>query len=145
MKATIETDKGNIIVADFGTATTLCLITDRGEYMGGAIMPGIGLSVSWLAEKTSKLPKVNMKMPDTILGNNTADSINAGILWGHAGAFEKIASEIKKEAGGKVAIIATGGYSGMVAPYTEMIDYVNTDLTLEGLKIIYELNAISSQ
>jgi len=135
--------KGSIIAADFGTATTLCLITDKGEYMGGSIMPGIGLSAACLAEKTSKLPEISIEMPDHLLGNDTAGNINTGILWGHIGAFEKIVSEIKKEYSEEVTVVATGGYSGMVTPYTEMIDYINSDLTLEGLRIIYELNAVS--
>lgn len=108
-------------------------------------MPGIGLSAACLAEKTSKLPEISIAMPDHLLGNDTAGNINTGILWGQIGAFEKIVSEIKKEYGREVTVVATGGYSGMVAPYTEMINYVDPDLTLEGLRIIYELNAVSSQ
>lgn len=133
--------KGNVIVVDFGTATTLCVITEKGEFMGGAIMPGIALSALTLAEKTSKLPAVELKQPDSAIGKNTRENIQAGAVIGHAGAVERIISEIKIETGMDFTVLATGGLAGLVTPYIKAIDNINPDLTFEGLKLIYDLNS----
>ena len=133
--------KGNIIVVDFGTATTFCVITEKGEYAGGAIMPGVVLSVHALAEKTAKLPLVELKAPDSILGKNTRENILTGIILGHAGAVERIINEIKTDIGKDFTVLATGGIVDSVSPYIKAIDYINPLLTLEGLRFIYELNS----
>lgn len=132
--------KGNLVVVDFGTATTLCVITEKGEYKGGAIMPGLGMSAACLAEKTAQLPQVELKPPVSIPGDDTESNILAGIILGHAGAVERIINEIKKETGAELSVVVTGGLAGLVTPYIKMIDYVNPLLTLEGLRIIYEIN-----
>jgi type III pantothenate kinase len=132
---------GNLIVIDFGTATTLCAITDNGEYIGGAIMPGIGISAESLHEKTSGLPLVELKIPKTIPGKDTTDNILTGIVLGHAGAAERIIHEISKEENNSFSVIATGGYAGLVAPFVKKIDYIHPSLTLDGLRILYQLNS----
>ena len=132
--------EGNLIVVDFGTATTFCAVTEKGEYIGGAIMPGVELSALALAEKTSKLPLVELKPCKNILGKNTAENIRTGVILGHAGAVERIISEIIIETGKDFTVLATGGLVDLVKPYIKAIDYVNHYLTFEGLILIYELN-----
>ncbi|MBI5664697.1 MAG: type III pantothenate kinase [Nitrospirae bacterium] len=133
--------KGNLIVVDFGTATTFCVITEKGEYTGGAIMPGLGLSAKALAEKTSKLPLIELKAPESAIGKDTGENIRSGVILGHAGAAERIIREIKTETGKEYKVLATGGYAGAVTSYIRTIDYVDPLLTLEGLRIIYEMNS----
>jgi type III pantothenate kinase len=136
--AAINLYKGNAIIVDFGTATTVCAVTKKSEYMGGTIMPGIGICVKALTEKTSLLPSVKLKMPDRILGNDTSANICAGVILGHAGGVERIISRIAKEIKGSYTVVATGGCAALVTPHIKA-DHVNPDLTLEGLRIIYEL------
>ena len=131
---------GNLAVIDLGTATTLCVITEKGEYIGGTIMPGPGLSAGLLTEKTAKLPGVELKKPLSIIGKDTEENILAGIIFGHAGAVEKIVDEMKKELNRDLSLIVTGGYSDLIAPYIKGISHINPLLTLEGLRLIYELN-----
>lgn len=133
--------KGDLIIVDFGTATTLCVVTANGEYRGGAIMPGIGISAEALHEKTAKLPRVKLKPPERAIGRDTAENILAGLVLGHAGGVERIIKEIKKESGINPKIIATGGMADLVSPYIKVIRHVKHFLTLEGLRIIHELNA----
>ncbi len=131
--------KGNLIVVDFGTATTFCVITDNMEYMGGAIMPGPGLSADVLADKTARLSRVELTAPGNILGNDTTDNIRNGVILGHAGAVERIIKEIAKETNEVFTVIATGGYASLIVPHLN-IDHTNSILTLEGLRFIYKLN-----
>ncbi|MBI5194947.1 MAG: type III pantothenate kinase [Nitrospirae bacterium] len=133
--------KGHLLVVDFGTATTFCVITSDGEYLGGAIMPGINISAEALHEKTAKLPKVKLNKPEKAIGDDTPDNISSGVILGHAGAVERLIKEIRKELAKKVTIIATGGLASLVAPYIKDIKEVNPYLTFEGLRLIYELNA----
>jgi type III pantothenate kinase len=133
--------KGDIIVVDFGTATTFCVITEKGEYMGGAIMPGVVLSSQILAEKTAKLPLVEPEAPGSIPGTDTEENIRLGVILGHAGAVERIIKEITERLGKDFKIVATGGLTHLIKPYIKKIDYVNPLLTIEGLRFIYELNS----
>lgn len=132
--------KGNIIVVDFGTATTFSVLTEAGEFIGGVIMPGIGLSFHSLAKKTAKLPLVELIAPDKVLGKNTVENILSGVILGHAGAVERIIRDLEQETGKQYSILATGGLAGSVKSHIKAIDFVNPFLTLEGLKFIYELN-----
>lgn len=144
--------KGHLIVVDFGTATTFCVISSKGEYKGGSIMPGPGISADVLAEKTAKLPGVKLERTGKVIGDSTESSILSGLIFGHAGAAERIIREIKMElsfyrdaeAEGGVAtdinVIATGGFADLLVPYIDGIQELNPHLTLEGLRIIYELN-----
>jgi type III pantothenate kinase len=131
---------GNVLVIDFGTATTFCVITEQGEYKGGVIMPGLGMSVEALAEKTAKLPRVHLTQPKTVLGDNTADHITSGVIFGQAGAVDRITAEIEREIQAKLAVIATGGYAELIIPFIRF-DYMNPHLTLHGLRVLFELNS----
>ncbi len=132
--------KGHLIIVDFGTATTFCVVTEKGEYMGGAIMPGPDLSANSLAEKTSRLPGVELKSPINIIGRDTSENILTGIVLGHAGAVERIVREISKELKLDPALIATGGFANLIAPHIKEVTHINPLLTLEGIRLIYEMN-----
>lgn len=132
---------GDLIVIDFGTATTFCAITDDGEYLGGAIMPGIGISAESLHEKTSGLPLVDLKVPEHIPGKDTRENILTGLVIGHAGAAERIIHEISNKTKKTFSLIATGGFAGLVSPLIRKIDHINPSLTLDGLRILYKLNS----
>lgn len=137
--------KGHLIVIDFGTATTFCVVSAKGEYKGGAIMPGLRISADALAEKTAKLKRVELRAPEKILGDDPESNILSGLILGHAGAVERIIKEIKAELSldrerTATNVIATGGFADLVVPYIEGIKGINPFLTLEGLRIIHELN-----
>ena len=142
--AAFELYKGPLIVVDFGTATTFDIISEKGEYIGGVIAPGIGISSQALSEKAAQLPHVDVAKPESIIGKNTRKSMQAGIVYGSIGQVREILSRIKREMGGNPKIVATGGYSSLIAPEVEMIDTVNQELVLEGLRILWERN-IQSQ
>lgn len=131
---------GNLLVIDFGTATTFCVITEKGKYKGGVIMPGPGISVEALVEKTAKLPRVDLVHPKTVLGDDTAAHITSGIILGQAGAVERIKAEIEKAIFKELTVIVTGGYAELITPFIK-VDHINPHLTLDGLRVIYELNA----
>ncbi|MBI4849828.1 MAG: type III pantothenate kinase [Nitrospirae bacterium] len=133
--------QGHLIVVAFGTATTFNVITEDGKYLGGAIMPGLGLSVNVLSEKTAKLPLIELKKPDKILSKDTEGNILSGVILGHAGAVERIIGEIEKESGKNFTVVATGGFAHLVKPHSAAIDFVNPFLALEGLRLIYQLNS----
>jgi type III pantothenate kinase len=134
--------KGHLIVIDFGTATTFSVVSAKREYRGGAIMPGLEMSLSALAKGTAKLPEVELKVPRKILGQDTEGNILSGVVLGHAGAVERIIREIKRELKNpSIKVVATGGFASFVLPYLKGINQFNPLLTLEGLRIIYELNS----
>ena len=139
--AAYELYGGPVIVVDFGTATTYCAVTSKGEYLGGAICPGIEISLEALFYKTSKLPKVDIVKTHTIICKNTVSAIQAGIFYGYIGQVEYIVKHMKEEINEKdIKVIATGGLSNLIAGESPLIDIVNDLLTLEGLKIIYDKN-----
>lgn len=138
--AAVKRYKGPIIVVDFGTATTFDLITAKGEYSGGVIAPGIGISIEALFDKASKLPKVDLIKPKKIIGKNTSESIQSGIIYGYVGLVEGIVAKMKEESGVEAIVVATGGLAPLIAAETSSIDEVIEKLTLEGLKEIFELN-----
>jgi len=129
-----------LIIVDFGTATTLCYINDKKEYMGGVIAPGIGISTEALFERASKLPRVELVRPENVLGKNTVAAMQAGIVYGYVGQVEGLISRIKEMAGEEPTVIATGGLAPLIASETEAIDIVDSHLTLKGLKLIYDRN-----
>lgn len=143
--AAFELYKGAVIVVDFGTATTFDIISEKGEYIGGVIAPGIGISSQVLFEKGAQLPHVELAKPESVIGKNTRKSMQAGIVYGAIGQVREILSRIKTEIGGNPKIVATGGYASLIAPEIEMIDTVNQDLVLEGLRIIWERNTQSQK
>ncbi|MGI6737299.1 MAG: type III pantothenate kinase [Anaerovoracaceae bacterium] len=136
---------GPLIIIDFGTATTFCAITEKEEYLGGAIAPGLKIASDALFEKTSKLPKVELDPPGRVICRNTIQSMQAGLVYGHMGMVEHVVARMKKElravCGDKpIHVVATGGLAGLIDSGIDCIDYVDKMLTLEGLEIIYEKN-----
>lgn len=132
---------GPLIIIDFGTATTYCVISDKGEYLGGCIAPGIRISTDALFEHAAKLPRVELVKPPQVICKNTVSSMQAGIIYGYVGQVDYIVRKIKQELGAPHAkVIATGGLAKMIAEESELVDETNELLTLEGLRIIYERN-----
>jgi len=127
-------------VIDFGTATTFNAINAQGEYMGGAILPGIGLSAQALFERTAKLTTVELKAPPSIIGRNTTHAMQSGLIYGYVALVEGMVARFKEELGQETTIIATGGHVQRISNLTKAIDQVSPWLTLEGLRIIWELN-----
>lgn len=138
--AAIEKYGAPAIVVDFGTATTFDAISPEKYYLGGAITPGIGISMDALFSRAAKLPRVELQKPDSVIGKSTVKGMQSGILYGYVGQVDGIVSRMKRELGGSPAAIATGGLAGFIAPYCDTIDHIDPYLTLEGLKIIYKRN-----
>ncbi len=127
-------------VVDFGTATTFDAVSAEGDYLGGAIAPGIGIAAQALFERTAKLPRVELRRPPSVIGRNTAQSIQSGLLFGYVGLVEGMVARFKAELGPETRVVATGGLAEVIAKETDVIDVVDPWLTLHGLRIIYELN-----
>jgi type III pantothenate kinase len=136
--AAYEAFGGPLIIVDFGTATTFCVITAGGAYRGGVIAPGIGISADALTSRAAKLSKVEWVRPSTTIGRDTASSMQTGIIQGHACMVDGIVRLIQKELGTSCRVVATGGLTTLVQPATECIDTVKPHLTLEGLTLISE-------
>ena len=132
--------KRDLIIVDFGTATTFDYISNKGEYMGGCISPGIMISSEALFERAAKLPRVELSKPKSIVAKDTVSSMQAGIMYGYAGLVDGICDRIKAEVKSAPLVIATGGLAKIVAPETKSIDMVDDMLTLEGLRLIYLRN-----
>ncbi|MBF1134401.1 MAG: type III pantothenate kinase [[Eubacterium] brachy] len=138
--------KGPLILIDFGTATTFCAVTDKAEYLGGAIAPGLKISSEALFSKTSKLPKVELDVPKTVICKNTIQSMQSGLVYGHMGMVDfiirKMKVELEKmgEPPEEIKVIATGGLATLISEGVDQIDIVDKMLTLEGLRIIYDKN-----
>ena len=128
-----------VIVADYGTAITFDVVSREGDYLGGVIAPGLNSGISALFSKAAKLPQVALNIPETVIGRNTEEAIQSGILFGNAGLTDRIIDMIRTEEGMSDAkVIATGGHAGLMAKVSKNIQYVDKWLTLEGLKMIYE-------
>ena len=138
--AAFEKYKSDLIIVDFGTATTFDYVSAKGEYMGGCIAPGIVISSEALFEKASKLPRVEFKKPKTIIAKDTISSMQAGIMFGYAGLVDGIVERMKVEVKSNPKVIATGGLAVIIAPETKSIEVVEENLTLEGLRIIHLKN-----
>lgn len=129
-----------MIVVDFGTANTFCALMPNGDYLGGVIAPGIGISAEALAQRCAKLPRIEILCPKTAVCRNTVASMQAGMMYGAVGQMEGIIRQMKKELGEDSFVIATGGFANMMAGGSDIIDVVEPFLTLDGLRILYEKN-----
>lgn len=129
-----------LVIVDFGTAITYCYLNEKGDYMGGAIAPGIGISTEALYTRASKLPRIEIARPPQIVGKNTVTAMQAGIFYGFIGQVEGIVNRMKKQSKLEPLVIATGGLASLIANETQMIDVVDPYLTLKGLHIIYKRN-----
>ena len=134
---------GPVIVVDFGTATTFCAINDKAEYLGGAIAPGIGISMEALFHAAAKLPRVQFKRPDRIIGKNTVESMQSGFFYGFVSQVDGMVTRMKEELGPGCKVVATGGIATLIASASETVDEVSPLLTLEGLRIIHDKNRAS--
>lgn len=139
--AAIHKYGGPVILVDFGTATTFCAVSGKAEYIGGAIAPGIIISSEALFQRASKLPRVELKMPEKYVCKNTVNSMQAGIVYGYVGLVEHMVKNMKSELGwNRAKVIATGGLSRLIGGQSPHIDVVDSLLTLDGLYAIYQLN-----
>jgi type III pantothenate kinase len=136
-----ERFSGSAVCVDFGTATTFDVVSREGEYVGGALMTGIEISLEALSERGARLPKVDLAPPKSVIGKNTIDAIRSGVVYGYAGAIDAILRRLYKEIGEKSEVVATGGLAGLVVPYTEEIENVDELLTLTGLRLLHARNS----
>ena len=131
---------GPACVVDFGTATTFDAINAKGEYLGGAIAPGIGIAAEALVMRTAKLPRVDLQRPPSAIGRNTPHAMQSGLLFGYVGLVEGMVNRFRKELGTNMKVIATGGLAEIVAHETGVLEIIAPWLTLDGLRIIWEMN-----
>ncbi len=132
---------GPSIVVDFGTATTFCALSGAGEYLGGAIAPGVVVSLEALTARAAQLSRVDLLRPEAVIGKTTSASLRSGVIYGFAGQVDGIVSRMRRELGGEeVATIATGGFAGLIVPETSTLSRVDPLLTLKGLKLVHERN-----
>jgi len=129
-----------VIIIDLGTATTFDVVSGGGDYLGGAIAPGIAIATEALFTRTAMLPRIELVRPKQVIGRSTISAMQSGIVFGYIGLIEGMVRRIEQELGSKTKVIATGGYAQLLAEETPAIDIVNSDLTLVGLRLIYEMN-----
>jgi len=138
--AAYEKVKGAVIVVDFGTATTFDCVTPKGEYLGGVIAPGVEISADALFHRAAKLPRVEIQKPPRVVGRNTVNSIQSGIVYGYVGLVDGLVVRLQEELGYATGVIATGGLARLIAPLSRTIAEADDVLTLVGLRILHERN-----
>jgi type III pantothenate kinase len=129
-----------IIVCDFGTATTLDAVSAEGEYLGGAICPGVTISADALFQRAARLPRIDVRKPEHVIGRTTIGAMESGLFFGYVGMVEGLVRRMNAELGGHALCVATGGLAAVIAPETALIDHVDVDLTLHGLRLVWERN-----
>jgi len=129
-----------LIVVDFGTATTFDAISAAGEYLGGVICPGIGISADALFQRAARLPRIDVRKPPNVIGRTTVTSMQSGLFFGYVGLVEGLVHRLRAELGGSAYCVATGGLAEVISPETDVVDVVDRDLTLQGLRILWERN-----
>jgi len=135
--AALKTYKRGCIVCDFGTAITIDVVTRKGEYLGGVIAPGLGISLDALATRTALLPKVELRKPPELLGRDTANSIRSGILYGTAALCDGLVLALKRRYAPNATVVATGGSSPLIARHARTIVHLRPHLVLEGLRRLF--------
>jgi type III pantothenate kinase len=138
--AAYELHGGPIVAVDFGTATTFDCVSGSGEYLGGAIFPGIHISMEALFDRASMLHRIEIARPRSVIGKTTTDSLQSGLLYGYAGMVDSMVARIREELGAEARCIATGGLAARIAGESSCIERVEPFLTLEGLRILFEKN-----
>lgn len=136
--AAYEMYGGPLVIIDFGTATTFCAVSDKGEYLGGAICPGVKISLEALYENTAKLPRVDIGKPKNVIGASTVEAMRSGTFYSYVGGVDYIAGKFKQELGENTKVVATGGLARLIAEDSCLIDIVNPNITIEGLNMLYK-------
>src|SRR5436190_14497511 len=130
----------HLIVVDFGTATTFDAVSSKGEYLGGIICPGVQISADALFQRAARLPRVDVRKPCEVIGKTTVGAMESGLYYGYVGLVDGLIRRVKRELGEEAVCVATGGLAPVIAPEVELIEHVDPDLTLQGLRMVWERN-----
>lgn len=143
--AAYDRHKTDLVVIDLGTATTFSVVTQKGEFLGGAIAPGVGIAAEALFTRTAQVPRTPLAPPQQVIGRDTLANIQSGLIYGHAAMVDELTVRLQEELGQKAMAVATGGFSSLIAQYCKRIHEVRPNLTLEGLELLYRRHKGESQ